>query len=338
MATWKVSREIVKIFPHPNPEVLQLELAALDQYQFVVRKGIYKDGDVVIAVPERSLLPDLLADVGDTRKYLSGPLKNRVKSIKLQKELSQGMILPDREDLKDVPIGEDIHERLNITLYEPPIPAQLAGKIQVAELVGFNPHHHDVEQFAINADEFVEGEEVLVTEKCHGSALLAIVRPDGLEMISSKGMFHRGFTIQEDETNSYWKAARSTKLFELIKAEFPNQFVQVWGELIPCQFLKYGLTEPTVKLFRVEVEGRILPYDEVPESFKKLWVPLLYRGPFSKDIIKYREGSEQVSGRALHMREGGVVSPVIPRRARKGFALYLKIINPAYKEIGEEIN
>jgi hypothetical protein len=45
-----------------------------------------------------------------------------------------------------------------------------------------------------------------------------------------------------------------------------------------------------------------------------------------------------VSGKELHIREGVVLRPYIDRDAKDGTKLRLKIINPAYKETGEEIN
>jgi len=45
-----------------------------------------------------------------------------------------------------------------------------------------------------------------------------------------------------------------------------------------------------------------------------------------------------VSGKQLHIREGVVVRPYVDRRASDGRRLALKLINPKYKETGEEIN
>src|SRR5689334_18187949 len=126
MADWKVSREAIELFPHPDAE--KLELGKVGQYQVVVGKGMYKNGDSVIFAPDKSLLPDEIADKDDIRKYLSGSNKDRVKAIKLRGELSTGLILPDEERFKDIPIGQDISEQLKIRKYEPPIPVQLAGK------------------------------------------------------------------------------------------------------------------------------------------------------------------------------------------------------------------
>ena len=77
-----------------------------------------------------------------------------------------------------------------------------------------------------------------------------------------------------------------------------------------------------------------------PDLFK-LWVPILYKGKFDEaKFIELSKGMEQVSGKETNVREGIVVSPVIPRNAKKGWPLFVKIINPAYckKETGEEFS
>jgi hypothetical protein len=50
------------------------------------------------------------------------------------------------------------------------------------------------------------------------------------------------------------------------------------------------------------------------------------------------KGNELVSGKQIHIREGVVLRPYIDRNAVDGTKLRLKIINPAYRETGEEIN
>ena len=49
MSSWKVSKERITLFPHPNAE--KLELGKVGAYQVVVQKGLYNDGDEVVFVP-----------------------------------------------------------------------------------------------------------------------------------------------------------------------------------------------------------------------------------------------------------------------------------------------
>lgn len=90
MATWKVAKDKIKIFEHPNAE--KLEIGLVGQFQVVVQKGMYQDGDEVIFIPAKSLLPDEVAE--PYRAYLVGANKNRVHSTRLRGELSMGVVYP----------------------------------------------------------------------------------------------------------------------------------------------------------------------------------------------------------------------------------------------------
>lgn len=122
----------------------------------------------------------------------------------------------------------------------------------------------------------------------------------------------------------------------------PDAGVQVFAELVPCQggAWTYGVTGgTTVLVFDVRVNGSSVPYDKLAPVWGAAWVPVIYRGPFAAEHARgLREGLEQVSGKQLHIREGVVVRPYVDRRANDGRRLALKLINPKYKETGEEIN
>jgi molybdopterin-binding protein len=69
------------------------------------------------------------------------------------------------------------------------------------------------------------------------------------------------------------------------------------------------------------------------------WVPLLYEGAFNIDkIVPFCEKLkyETVSGRQLHIAEGGVIVPVVPRRSAERFDLQLKVISKAYAKVEDE--
>jgi len=88
----------------------------------------------------------------------------------------------------------------------------------------------------------------------------------------------------------------------------------------------------------------------VSNELRELWVPIIYDGTLNleskervdfilpKDVVELCKGKELVSGKELHIREGVVLRPYIDRDAKDGTKLRLKIINPSYKETGEEIN
>jgi len=332
MAQWKVTREKIQLFPHPNPEVLRLELGKVGQYQVVVGKGIFKNESIVIFVPEKSVLPDAIADEGDRRKYLVGPEKNRVKALVMQKELTQGIILDDIPALVDVPLGEDISARLGITRYIAPIPDELVGEVFSLETIGTDIHKHEVETYNIYPNEFVEGEHVQVTEKIHGTQGVYVKLADGKRLVTSKGLLDNDQFFADEADVAYRIVANDSGLFDLLEKHFPSVNTQAFGEVVPFhKGYNYGLKKKTIFIFRIDVEGRTLPFSEIPEDLRKLWVPVLYEGPFDINKIRpLREGKENISGNSLHIKEGVVVTPLIPRYSTTKFRLALKLINPKH--------
>lgn len=64
----------------------------------------------------------------------------------------------------------------------------------------------------------------------------------------------------------------------------------------------YGEDAMTLRIFDLRIDGVSVAYSNVPDVFKDLWVPVLYDGPFDKDVLRtLAKGKEQVSGkRASH--------------------------------------
>jgi len=362
MSTFKVSKQKISLFTHSNAD--SLVLGKVGSYQLVVQKGLYNDGDEVVFAPEKSVLTGQIKT--EFEKYLVGPNHDRVKAVRLRGEISSGIIIPKDlvPDFDQVPIDEDISEKLGISKYEPPIPAQLAGKVKTFDMpfVG----HHDCEHAGVYVNELIDGERVVVTEKVHGSQFILAHNTDaGDTIISSKGLLKRGLTIEESDSNLYWMASKNDKVVEKIRHNWTGGIVQVFGEVIPIQTgYSYGQNKPTVRVFDIRLNGVSIPYDQVPRDFRDLWVPVIFDGTLEldkKEVVIYSDpekgilktktdyllpkaivdlckGNETVSGKSEHIREGVVLRPYIDRLATDGTQIRLKIINPAYKESGEEIN
>jgi len=88
----------VKIEPHPNADAI--EIARVGDYQSIVRKGQFKDGDLAVYIPEQAIVPEwMLREMGmyDEERQkggLAGAAGNRVKAIKLRGVVSQGLVYP----------------------------------------------------------------------------------------------------------------------------------------------------------------------------------------------------------------------------------------------------
>jgi RNA ligase (TIGR02306 family) len=338
MSEFKVIKTRVEIFPHYNAD--SLELLKIDNYQCVVQKGLYKHLDVVVFAPEKSVLPTNLCE--PFKNYLRGPHKNIVGSIRLRGELSMGVILPLNlvDPNNELPFDVDISEQLNIQKWEPAIPSHLSGvTIKLKDLA--YKITHDCHQFSLYSNCFEEGERVLITEKLHGSQCILIQHKDNTIQISSKGLFKNNICLDEQPQNTYWQAARNSKIFELLQKYLPNKEVLVFGEVVPIQkgFL-YGCTklQPKIYVFKVVVEGKILGLKDINFLMPELQtVPLLSIEEFNEEkLIKLGKKLKQ-SSLDNHIAEGIVVSPVVPRYSIKGVELYLKIISDKYAKV-EDFN
>ena len=70
----------------------------------------------------------------------------------------------------------------------------------------------------------------------------------------------------------------------------------------------------------------------VVEDWKKYYVPILYIGPYSKDVVeKFMNGQTVIEG-ASHVREGVVIKPLIEEWNQKIGRLILKAVSPDYLE------
>lgn len=365
MSTFKVTLEKLEILEHPNADAL--ELAKVGEYRAVVRKDQFKDGDYALYIPEQAVLPpELLEELGLTGK-LAGKDKNRVKAIRLRGQLSQGIVCrpaalrgdPDLVKLLDddgapkLP-DPDYAELLGITKWVPPVPVGMAGQVVAApELIRWG----DIENIKRYPTLFEQGQDVVATEKIHGTCfLLTYSRGEDEAWITSKGQGSKNLALVESDTNLYWRAARhwdlpgfAAILCETLDVEQVGLFGEVFGRGV--QDLHYGADASRDEtlgfaMFDIAVrkdgETKFLDADiwdmaisGLPDKakFREIpTVPVLYRGPYDYELLaKMAEGKEWVSGKKLHIREGLVVRPAQEDKSElvQGRRI-AKFINPDY--------
>lgn len=358
MSTFAVKVVPLAIEPHPDADAL--ELAAVQGYRSVVAKGSFQTGDLVAYIPEGAVLPEeLIESMGLTGK-LAGSQKNRVKAIRLRGALSQGLCLKARPGWVE---GQDVTEELGIVKYEPPIPTALAGEVYV-----LHPHerlHFDIENIKAFPEILQEGEEVVFTEKVHGTFMMAVGLPERLARetadghyqgrfaVSSKGLMHKQLGIKHNEANvhnTYLRAAQQHQLHETLPAmaQALDAPVFVLGEVAGqgIQDLTYGqaMGQIILRAFAIVVGDRYMDHDEMLSTAQKLGletVPVLYRGPFNAGVLaEHTDGHETVSGKGLHIREGVVVTPTRERRHPEIGRVMLKSVSAAYllRKNGTEFN
>lgn len=86
---------ILTIKPHNNADTL--ELAMVKGWQVVVKKGAFQPGDKVIYISIDSWVPTEIAPFlskGKEPRVYKGVRGERLRTVKLRQEISQGIILP----------------------------------------------------------------------------------------------------------------------------------------------------------------------------------------------------------------------------------------------------
>jgi len=189
MSTFKVQVLKLTIEPHPNADAI--ELARIGEYRSIVKKGLYKTGDLAVFIPPASLLPQWIVEKLELVGKLAGPNKNRVKEIRLRGQLSEGLIFPVNGDSDDADIerpvnieghpeaaevllvkeGDDVAEFLGITKYEPVPPPSFGG--DVAYIPGFTLHY-DLENFKSPLKSLSSTEEIEVECDVLGNPILPV--------------------------------------------------------------------------------------------------------------------------------------------------------------------
>lgn len=123
----------------PIPDADRIEVATVDHgWKVVVRKGEFEIGSQAVYFEIDSWIPSSLYEFNNTTpKLYEGILGNRLRTVKLRKQVSQGLILPIDSlpavaefvanasgDITDA----DLSELLGVVKYEPPAALSLGGE------------------------------------------------------------------------------------------------------------------------------------------------------------------------------------------------------------------
>lgn len=357
---------IKKLEKHPNADTLAL--AYVNDYVSIVGLTTFSEGDLVAYIPEGAVVPDDIAAV----MGLEGKIGNRLKAIKLRGIVSQGILYPIKNSMlslpngKEIPVneGDDVMELLGITKYVPEIPANLSGEVFASDpryTVNF-----DIENIKNYPDIILEGEEVVFTEKLHGTFTQIVYLPprfieaegleyketfgdkNGLLMVGSKSLSADGLMFKankQNDNNVYVKVVVEQDMLSKFMEQFKDEELPVimLGETFgsDVQDLRYGFTHRGQNGFRafaiykgLRSRFKVLNSDELDVVLGKMEierVPVLYRGPFSREVMnEHTNGKETVSGKEMHIREVIVITPIAERYNNKVGRVILKNVSSDY--------
>ena len=221
-------QKITKLSPIKDAD--RIEVADILGWKVVVQKGLHKVNDLVFFFEIDSLLPEI-PEFEFLRKscYIKESQNGcgfRLRTIKLKKQVSQGMIMPIRElncylfsfgdpyDYRPVDVdlleeGMDVTQDLCVKKYEKIIPAKLAGKVR-GNFPSFIPKT-DQERVQNFIGDFMKNYRDHVWEtslKLDGSSCTIYYNSS----IGEFGVCSRNMNLTETEENSFWQVARKYDL------------------------------------------------------------------------------------------------------------------------------
>ena len=243
MATVRVIDSIL-----PIPDADSIECAVIGGWKVVTKKGEYRPGDLAIYCEIDSWIPHELAPFlskGEPKEY-NGVKGERLRTVRLRKQLSQGLLLPYSLLGMISSEGDDVSELLNIQKWEAPVNPQLAGQVK-----GNFPSQipkTDQERVQNLKRELENYNSVLfeVTEKMEGSSMTCYLI-DG-----EFGVCSRNMDLKRDENNTFWKVAIEEDIEQKLRA-YGADNIAIQGELIGpgIQGNIYNLISHHFKVFDV---------------------------------------------------------------------------------------
>ena len=326
--------EIGDVLPHPNVEATKMEVTNVWGWQCCVSKGQFKKGDKAVYCPPDYVVPTARPEFAFLHK--EGKSQERITVRRFKGAMSQGLLIPVPAEFADAPVGTDVMEAMGIERYEPPLPKSTYGNY-VSAPSGLYAPKFDVESFQRYNTVFVQGEEVIATEKLHGCNARYTYAQDSKTGEFTQFCGSRTNWMGEDEKNVWWMAYRQhPSIGEWCRAN-PEKII--FGENFGAvQNLRYGakVNDIFFAAFAILDKQTWLDYDTCQELIKPFpdlkWCPLLYRGPFDLSVIAPLAEKDSIWPNANHMAEGLVIVPVHERHNEEIGRVCLKIVSNRYLE------
>lgn len=232
-------QKITSINPIPNADAI--EVATVGGWDVVVKKGEYCEDIPVVYLEIDSWVPHSLAPFltkpGHQPKVYNGIEGQRLRTVKLRGQLSQGLILPmtvlangkNNPELWEAAYGYDVTEHLDIQKWEPVIAVHLQGK-QKGNFPHFIPKTD--QERAQNLTRTLFGEpydnnEYEVTVKLDGSSMTIFSNKETGEI----GVCSRNINLElEQEGNTFVDTAKRIGIIDALMVIDGSYAVQ--GELM----------------------------------------------------------------------------------------------------------
>ena len=319
--------KLESIFPHPNADAL--ELTNVWGYQCVIPKNKHKVGDLLAFIE-----PDYTVPLDRNEfKFLDdgkGKSRQRITMRRFRGEPSYGLLIPAPEGSVE---GDNVMDVLGVERYEPPAPK---GSGMLTGIQAKGPDipvpHYDLENFKKFHSLFKEGENVILTEKVHGTNARYVFHNGEMHCGSRTTWKMKPGTHVKDVTWTdengvevvktitapecvWWTTLEQNPWIEEWCKNHPNMAIygEVYGPNVQGSNFHYGKTQGQYGFATFDVldHGRWIDNSELfdnPVYCDGLLetVPVLYRGPLNVDALE-KLAEEDSCYKNQKVREGVVV-------------------------------
>lgn len=230
-------RQISDVIPIPGAD--RICTYAIDGWTIVDVIGAYHVGDIVIMCEIDSWVPHEIAPFlskGQEPRVYKEVKGECLKTVKLRKQLSQGLILPVSKlpfEVSATDIGMDVTEILGILKYEKSVSVSLAGFAR-GNFPTFIPKtdQERIQNIKHDLDDWVSaGLDFEVTEKLDGTSCTiyknSALMDEGEEPF---GVCSRNLDLKDTEGNVYWNVAKAFDVHGILLRDGRNLAIQ--GEII----------------------------------------------------------------------------------------------------------
>lgn len=307
--------------PHPDPEVLKLEVGKIKEWPVVIPKGQFKDGDLVIFIQIDSIVPESNSYFEFMRRQ-----KFRVWNARFKGAPSQGLVCPlsiaSNVDGNPFYVGDDVTEILGVIKYEKPLDASIAGDAKG----GFPTHlvpitdEDNLLNFPDVLKEF-ENEECYLTVKADGSSMTIIYQKGEVRVCSRR--------LEQKETGGLWKIAEKYDLPN--RLAYYNTDIAIQAEACggKIQGNPLGLAEPSLFVFNMRSleTGAWFGWEQLKNTCSALNIPhvQLAHEPFVFDNTWNIARLQDIANAVTYTTASG--------EKRKGEGIVLRPTKPTYSSI-----
>lgn len=213
----------------------KIELAQIGGWKVVVKKDEFQVDRLAVYCEIDSFIPHTIAPFltkeGQFPKVYNNVEGQRLRTVKLRGQISQGLLLPISVAFELSPdtnvdiLDTDVTQALGIQKWEPP------AEFRAANAKGSFPHfipktdQERIQNLSRSLEKWIaEGHRWQVTEKVDGSSMTVFYK-DG-----EVGCCSRNLELKDDGTSTFWETAKAEKLVEKLISHGKNIALQ--GELI----------------------------------------------------------------------------------------------------------